>query len=95
MDWMLPGPPSQNIKCVQQQFNMGGRWYIIDWAGPGKLHEQVAQTPWTLPPCLWLHGEFLMTRLLKKSKHLVEEQTRAWFMDESACCHQTVDRCGL
>ena len=70
MDLMLPGPPSQNFRCATAIWH---RREVVHSGlgrsrGTGELHEQIAQTPLTLSTCLWPHGVFLMTHLLKKNK---------------------------
>lgn len=67
---MLPGPPSQNFRCATAIWH---RREVVHSGlgrsrGTGELHEQIGQTPLTLSTCLWPHGVFLMTHLLKKNK---------------------------
>lgn len=60
--------------------------------GIGKLHEQVDQAPLALPLTLQSLPVASWGVLYEP---FAEEQIQAWFMDESACYHQTVDGCGL
>lgn len=97
MDWMLSGSPSQNLRCVQQQFNTEERLCyngVHHWCTPlvyngrsrgtGELHEQVAQTPLTVYLPVASQG-------VSYDPFTKAEQTQAWLMDESVCCHQTAD----
>lgn len=94
---MLPGSPSQNFRCVQQQFNteerlckmmytIGVQWQVqryrwVAWTGSSNSFDIIY-----LP---------VASQGVSYDPFAEAEQTRVWLMDESVCYHQTVDGCRL